>query len=103
MHYAPNRKIDGEYVQYAQYGFRGLTCFTMLVDHGFPYNDSTTKTQVSTGKTALDVVWRKQYKYTYITDNSNNYYITNSLPSTFGVGENVFDYGSGAAVAESSA
>lgn len=100
VHYAPNKVIDGEYVQYDGYGFKGLTCFTMLVDHGMPYNDSTTKTSVSTGNTALDVVWRKQYKYTYLTDNSNNYYVTNSLPASFAVNEDVMNIGSGTVVVD---
>lgn len=103
VHYQPNKKIDGEYVQYENQGFKGLTCFTMMVDHGMPYNDTTTKTSVSSGKSAIDYVWRKQYKYTFVSDVSNTYYVTNSLPGSFAVSESVMDIGSGATVVETAA
>lgn len=99
VHYYPRRLIDAEYTQYMQNGAKGLTCFTIIVARGAPYNDTTTKTQVSTGQVALDVVITKQYKYSFISDTTTTWFTSNSLPASFTVSESVMNEGSGAVTA----
>jgi len=91
-----NKVIDGEFIQYEGNGFKGLTHYTMLMAHGFPYNDSTTKSQVSTGNVAIDFISKIQYKYTWIQDVDTNYSVTNTLPTSFTVNEEIMDIGTGA-------
>lgn len=99
IHFAPKRLVDAEYIQYMQNGAKGLTCFSFIVARGAPYNDNTTKTTVSTGQVSLDIVFQKQYKYTYISDTTTNWQGTNSLPASFPVSQAVMDIGSGVAAA----
>lgn len=103
IRFQPNRVIDYEQLQYIPFNLKGLTCFTMLVAHGYPQNDITTKSQVSTGAVALDVVWRLQYKFTWMNDNDTNYSTTNALPGAFTVNPNIVDIGSGSVVTDSAA
>nr|WAE42482.1 MAG: capsid protein [Cressdnaviricota sp.] len=98
VYFSPNRQIDKEYINNEAQGIKGLTCFTSLVAYGAPYNDATTKTSVSTGQVTLDVVYRKQYKYSFIADSTTTWFKTNNL-TTFAVGESIMDPGTGAAVA----
>lgn len=99
VHYYPRRLIDAEYTQYMGNGAKGLTCFTFIVARGAPYNDNTTKTTVSTGQVSLDIVYQKQYKYTYLSDPTTTWSATNSLAASFPVSEAIMDIGTGAAVA----
>lgn len=103
VHYSPNRAIDGEYIQYNSGSFKGLTCFTMIVLHGYPENDSTTKTQVSTGQCDVDVIIRKQYKYTWLNDQDTTFSMTNNLPANFTVGESIVNIGAGSVATDSNA
>lgn len=103
IHFQPNRVIDGEYMQYQSYGMKGLSCFTMVVAYGQPENDSTTVSQISTGSVSLDTILRRQYKYTFTTDSTTTYSVTNNLPATFTVGSHIIDEGSGLVVADASA
>nr|WAE42322.1 MAG: capsid protein [Cressdnaviricota sp.] len=98
-----NKVIDGEYIQYEGNGFKGMTHFTMMVVHGLPYNDSVTKTTVSIGSTAIDIVSKIQYKYTWIQDVDTTYSVANTLPGSFAVNEDVMDIGTGAAAVDSTA
>lgn len=63
----PNRMIDGQYISEvganANYGFANLTCYTMVVQHGFPVNDGTTKTNIGTAEGNVDFITTRQYKY----------------------------------------
>nr|WAE42971.1 MAG: capsid protein [Cressdnaviricota sp.] len=101
--FSPNIIIDGELIQYNTNGLKGVTCFTMVVQSGFPQNDVTTKSQVSLGQTTLDFVYKKQYSYTWMSDNDTTYSTTNSLPTTFTVGESVMSEATGAAITDSAA
>lgn len=92
-----NKIIDGEYIQYNPNGFKGLTCFTMMVVNGMPYNDTATKTQVSTGNTAIDFIFRKQYSYTWKQDVDTNFSVSNNLPQLFTVNEDIMNEATGAA------
>lgn len=42
---------------------RNLTAYTMVVIHGYPVNDGTTKTNVGLANGAVDMVLVKQYKF----------------------------------------
>lgn len=95
VHFAPNRIVDQEYIRYSPMNYKGLTCFTMIVQHGMPSNDSATKTSVSTGQTAIDMVWRKQYKYSWIADSDTNFYKSNNLASSFAVAQDIINIGAG--------
>nr|WAE42969.1 MAG: capsid protein [Cressdnaviricota sp.] len=103
IQFHPMRLIDGEYIQSVTYGYKGLSCYTMVVYHGEPQNDSTTKTQVSTGASTLDIVYRKQYKYTWLNDVDTTWSKTNTLPSSFTVNPSIVDIGSGTIVTDSAA
>lgn len=78
-----NKIGEREYFHNALNGnLRGWTYSCMVVCHGFPDNDSVTKTQVSTASTTYDFVYKKQYKYSSLAPcvGANN---------TFGNGLNV--------------
>lgn len=71
---------------------RNLTSFPMVVIHGFPANDSTTKTQISTNNVGVDLIWKIQYEYELFGVSTSNITFTNNLPTTFTVaGEFVND------------
>jgi len=92
----PMRVMNSELMTDASLSLKGLSMWTMIVVNGLPQNDSTTKTQVSTGNCALDIVATKTIKYTWSSDTNNSYFYTNTLPSAFTVGENIVNIGSGA-------
>lgn len=103
VRFSPRKLIDGECLKYVNNGIKGLTCFTMVVVHGYPENDTTTKTQVSTGTATVDIISRKQYKYMYMVDSDTSYYQSNNLPSAFTVNESIVDMGSGAVTTDQQA
>lgn len=96
VHYEPNKALDGEVKNYVGQQYKGLTCYTMVVAHGTPANDTTTKTQVSTSTAHLDWVSRRQYKYSFIADNTSTFTKTNTLSTSFGVSQSIFVPGSDA-------
>lgn len=102
VNFSPNRMFDREIDQY-QLTLKGLTCFTMIVYSGVPENDSVTKTSVSLGVSTLDYVYRKQYKFKYMTQNISSISATNSLSTSFAVAEDIIDIGAGTVVTDSNA
>lgn len=100
IRYHPNRTLDREYLINEAYGYRGLTCFTMCVAHGMPSNDATTHSQVSLGASQLDVVTKQQYSYTWINDSTTTFTVSQNLPTSYTVGGELIDQGSGAVAAE---
>lgn len=82
-----------------QGGYRGLTKHVMIVQWSAPYNDSTTKTEVSTGAGTVDYVISKQYSVTPIYSSVTAFTSTNNLPQTFTVAQDIMNDDSGAAVA----
>lgn len=94
VHFGLNRQFDAEQLQYTPNGIKGATCFTCIMAYGAPYNDSVTKTSVSTGQVNLDFVSKKQYSYTWMQDNDTNFYLTNNL-TTFAVNEDILSIASG--------
>lgn len=94
--FQPNRSMSEETLNDIDYCVKGFTCFTMVVYHGMPYNDSLTKSQVSTGSCALDCVYKRQYKYQRIEDSISSTVGNNILAIAFTNNENVMDIGTGA-------
>jgi hypothetical protein len=77
--YSPNKVLDGEVVQDVTYGFKGLTCFTFAVFRGAPANDLA-RANFSTSRVNLAWMSAKQYKYTFVSDVTTNWYVSNTLP-----------------------
>lgn len=94
-----NRQISYEYTNGNLSNatqFRGITVGSMIVAHGMPANDATTKTQVSTGEVALDYVWKKTYTYKYLEDAKSSVNVaTNNIPAVFAVSESIISPASG--------
>lgn len=68
--------------------FEKLTTYIMIIQWGAPYNDVTTKTQVSTGGGTVDYVFTKKYTTCPINANyivTNKF--TNNLPAAFTVAQ----------------
>lgn len=69
------------------------TRFLMMVVSGQALNDSTTKTNVSTASTAVDIVAKTRYTWFYGEPSSTNYKFANFLPTI--TTESILDIGSG--------
>lgn len=70
---------------------RGVSRFTLPVIHGYPSNDSTTHSQISTTAVAIDMVWKKQYQY-YVFDRSTvGFSVSNVLPTSYTVGGEIIN------------
>lgn len=80
-------------------GYRGLTKHLMIVQWSAPYNDSTTKTQVSLGAGTVDYVVTKQYSVTPIYSSVAGYLNTNNLPQSFTNAQDIMNDDSGVAAA----
>lgn len=59
------------------------TCSLMAVVHGMPINDVTTRTQISTAATAIDVVTTLCYDYSWDSHNTQSISASNNLPTAF--------------------
>lgn len=98
-----NKVIDQETVKYVTSSLKGTTCYQMVVVSGVPYNDVTTTTQVSTGACNVDWVSRREYKYTWLADNTTTFSSSNNLPGSFTVAEDIMDIASGVKTADAPA
>lgn len=87
----PNCIYDGAVAQYATYGSMGLDSSPMIVWHGQPAHDSTTKTQVSTAPINMDFTRSLEYTVKFIQNNVPSVHRTNNLVSAFTVGEELFN------------
>ena len=98
----PHKMFHSEILTENNLSLAGWTMWTMISASGLPANDITTKTSatVSTGQVALDVVATKQIRYTWSSDLGYNTLITDNLPHSFAVGEDIINIGSGAAGAD---
>lgn len=85
----PNKIIRYDTYSNEPYGLRGLAFFTLIQVTGFPDNDSTTKTSVSSAQTAID--WVTSYRYHWQLVNTGKSYTanTNNLVTSYAVGEEV--------------
>lgn len=97
------RLLQDQYVLQAGSGFGKLTHYTMIVVHGMPYNDTVTKTSVSTGLANIDVVYRQQYNYDWFQDNDTNFTRVNNLITVFATTESVQNVGTGTVTLETPA
>lgn len=102
-YYECNRLISNEISTYTSSFIKGLTHYTMIIFHGTPENDSTTKTQVSISAANIDYVVKRKWttKLVYYPFQSNS--VTNSLALAFGVGGQILNEFTGVAQAEAAA
>jgi len=98
VYYEPNFIGSHEIDSFTTNYIKGLTHYTIIVFHGTPENDSTTKTQVSLSACALDYVVKNKYVTKAIELNYEAANATNSLPTAFGVGGEVINEFTGAAI-----
>jgi hypothetical protein len=85
----PNVKLHSEVTSRVTSALRKVTVFSLLVLSGGPAHDSTTKSQVSTSATALDIVQTVTYNVKYLLDNTTSYFRSNNLVSAFTVGPEI--------------
>lgn len=78
-------------------GYKGLTKWLMIVQWSAPYNDSTTKTSITTGIGNVDYIFTKKYSVTRVTSETANSSSVSTLPQSFAVGEDIMIDESGAA------
>jgi len=98
IYYEPNFIGSHEIDSFTTNYIKGLTHYTIIVFHGTPENDSTTKTQVSLSACALDYVVKNKYVTKAIELNYEAANATNSLPTAFGVAGEVINEFTGAAI-----
>lgn len=89
VQYDCNYILDGELEASINYGLKDLTLWSIIVHSGLPANDSTTKTSLSIGAGALDVVQSMEYIFTYQGATNGLVTINNTLATSFAVGENI--------------
>lgn len=100
MHIYPNKWINAAFTNVNDDGLciRDYTYGLMPIQIGMPYNDSTTKTQVSLGKNVVDYVVSKHF-YSYgITDTATADNDHNNLVTSFTIGEDIMNEDTGLAV-----
>lgn len=104
VHYSPNRACTAGEFQYNS-ALSNLTVYTMIVFHGVPCNDSTTKTSatVTTGEVDLDIVTCKEMVFKTISGSATTVSIQSNLPTSFPVGESILNVGTGTATTETHA
>lgn len=78
--YKPNKSIIAEILKSNCQSLKGYTIFTMIIAHGLPVNDQTTKTNVSTGSVSLDIVQTQDIHWTWMEKNKSNYTYVPELP-----------------------
>lgn len=88
-----NYVLDGELQASIDDGVKDLTVWTVFIHSGLPANDSTTKTDLSLGGGAIDVVQSTEYIYTYQGATNVGVTISDSLAKTFTVGESIVSEG----------
>jgi hypothetical protein len=85
-----NKLLGQERVNHS-YNYAGITYFTFMVINGMPYNDSVTKTQVSTGDCAVDWVVTKRYQYNIFEKSYPTYAYSATIPTSFTVAEDIMN------------
>lgn len=78
---------------------KGITRYSLVVIHGYPGNDTVTKTQatISTNACALDMVVSKQYQYMVFEKSSTFANNSNALPTSYANAESIINDLTGAA------
>lgn len=103
VYYEPNKVISNEVSTFDASYIGGLTHYTMIVWHGTPINDSTTKTQVSIAPINLDFVVKQKRTSKIIYYPFQSTTVTQSLPLAFGVGGQVMNEFTDLPIAEGNA
>lgn len=85
--YSPNKVLSGEYLNSVTYALAGVTVSTFVVHYGMPAHDSTTTTSVTVDVSSLDVVGKVSYDFRQLADNTQSWGKTNTLATSFAVGE----------------
>lgn len=92
----PNQLVDSSLLDRSTGDLAGLTVYTMIVCYGQPISSSDPESGASattTSMISLDIVHAARYKYTWVADQSVNFYYDNQLVSL--VQENIINVGSG--------
>lgn len=95
-----NYIFDGELQASIDYGIKDLTLWSVIVHSGLPANDATTKTSLSIGGGALDVVQSMEYCYTYQGASNVRFWSNNTLSTSFATGENIVSEGANVVATE---
>lgn len=82
---------------------KGLTVYTICVISGAPANDTVNNAQISLGKTKIDCVYTKEYKYCYLESSIPTYTGTNSLLTAFTTAEEYMSLAKGEKVTDAQA
>lgn len=85
--YNPNKLLAGLYLTNVAYNVAGLTMYTLIVHHGMPAHDSTTKTDVRVDISAMDYVQKISYEWRQVEDATTTWSKSNTLATSFAVGE----------------
>ena len=81
---------------------RGFTGALMFVVNGFPQNDQTTKTQVSTASVSIDYASHHTYEYYVISKDGQKLSSVDNLPHGYTVAGMIMEeFSNAASVAES--
>lgn len=103
VYYEPNKVISNEISTFDANYIGGLTHYTLIVWHGTPINDSTTKTQVSLAPINLDYVIKQKRTSKLIYYPFQSTTVTQALPLAFGVGGQVMNEFTDLPIAEGNA
>lgn len=89
----PRKVVSSAFAQYTPYGIKDLTYWCMVEIHGSPANDITTQTAVSVGVGGLNIIQDREEVLKQLQKATPSYLITNNLPTSFAVGEQVVNLG----------
>lgn len=100
VYYEPNYIISNEVSTWTVDFIKALTHFTMIIIHGTPENDSTTKTQVSLSAANISYVTKRKLTGKMLWLAAQAMTATNNLPLSFTVGAEILNEFTGVAQAE---
>lgn len=100
VQYDCNYILDGELQASIDNGIKDLTVWSLIVHSGLPSNDQTTKSTLSIGAGALDLVQSMEYTYTYQGASNVRFWTNDTLTKTFAAGEYIVSEGANVATAE---
>ena len=99
-YYEPNYIISDEVNTWTIDFIKNLTHYTMIIIHGTPENDNTTKTQVSLSAANIDYVTKQKWVTKAIYYPLQSQTVTNNLPLAFTVAGEIMNEFTGVAQAE---
>lgn len=97
VNYRPYKWVSNSVLSNLDYGVKGLTSYSVICLNGVPSNDSVTKTSatVTTGLRTLDVIQNYVMDYRYANENFTRLLVTDNLPKSFAVSEQLMNIGTG--------